>query len=105
MSEIFLILASLKIGVFLSVLVLSFLVDIIGKKNKAVHGLNIMAVCFILVALTEFFHMVAEAHEEFFPWLLDFENVHLITKPLLILAGIGIIWYLWGISRNIKDYR
>lgn len=104
MSEVFLILASLKIGVFLAVLVLSFLVDILEKKNRAVHGLNLMAVCFMLIALTEFFHIIAEAHKGFFPWLLDFQNVHLITKPLLILAGLGIIWYFYGIRKNIKDY-
>lgn len=93
-----------KIAIFLSVLVLAFLVDTTNKK-KHVHGLNIMAGIFVLVALAEFFHVMAILNPGTWNWLTIHDNLYLVTHLLTLVGGLGIIWYLRGISQNIKDYQ
>ena len=63
-----------------------------------------MAVAFVLIAMTEFAHIMAHMHEGLFPWLVPHENLNLITHPLMLVAGLGIIWYLFGVKKNLKDY-
>jgi len=104
-AELFLLVAGIKIALFLAVAVLAFLIDIVDNKHKNVHGLNIMAISFILIAFTEFLHTLSHVHEGLFSWFMVHENLHLITHPLFIIAGIGIIWYLVGIKKNIEDYK
>jgi len=104
-GAVFALTAGLKIAIFLAVLVLAFLADKVVKDKKNVHGLNVMALAFILIAFSEFLHIMSHIHEGFMPWMMSHGNLHLITHPLFIIAGVGIIWYLWGINKNIEDYR
>jgi len=101
---VFAVVAGVKLAVFLAVLVLAFLIDIVDSKHKNIHGLNIMAIAFVLIAITEFAHIMAHA-EGIMPWIGSHVNLNLITHPLLLIAGLGIIWYLWGINKNIEDYK
>lgn len=94
----------LKIAVYLAVLTLAFLADAVTKKTKQVHGLNLMAVFFIVIALFEFFHVMTEVYD-ILPWLASSETVEYITISLFILGGLSLIWYLYGIHQNIKEYR
>lgn len=93
----------LKLAVYLSVLTLAFLVDAVSKKTKSVHGLNLMAIFFAVIAIFEFFHIMAQVYG-ILPWLS--ENIlSYISNSLFILGGLSLIWYLWGINKNIKDYK
>lgn len=103
-EEIYAILAGLKLAIFLSVLIMAFLVDIIEKGNKRVHGINFMAACLMLVAIFEFANIMSTFYPGFLGWFGEHENLHLVTKPFLLLSGIGLIWYLNGIRKNLKDY-
>lgn len=103
-EEIYAILAGLKLAVFLSVLVMAFLVDIAEKGNKRIHGLNFMAICLMFVAIFEFVNIMGIIYPGLFGWISDHESLHLFTKPFLLLAGLGLIWYLNGIRKNIKNY-
>lgn len=100
------IMAVLKIAVYLSVLVLAFLIDIVSKKDKHIHGLNLMALVFVVLAFTEFIHITSVISEgAVFSWFAVHENAHLLEGPLLLIGGLGIIWYLIGIKKNIEDYK
>lgn len=94
----------LKIAVYLSVLTLAFLVDAVSKKTKSVHGLNLMAIFFIVIAVLEFFHVMAHVYG-ILPWLASHETLKYMTNSLFILGGLSLIWYLWEINKNIKDYK
>lgn len=103
-EEIYAILSGLKLAVFLAVLVMAFLVDIVEKGNKKVHGINFMAICLMFVAIFEFANTMSTIYPGFMGWLGEHENLHLLTKPFLLLSGLGLIWYLNGIRKNLKDY-
>ncbi len=105
MSEVFALFSGFNLAVFIVVLVLTFLVDTINKKGKSVHGLNIMSVALIVLAVIELFHSMTELNAGFMPWLASNENLQFMSVPLLIIAGLGMIWYFWGISKNIKAYK
>jgi hypothetical protein len=101
-EEIYALLAGLKIAIYLSVLVMAFIVDRV-EKRKSVHGLNIMALAFMLIALIEFSHTFAHI-EGIWEWLTEHENLHLLLQPLFTIGGIGIIIYLRGLNCNAADY-
>lgn len=95
-----------KIAIYIGVLVLAFLIDAVAQKNEKqnMHGLNLMAIAFVLVGIFEFFHVLA-VELNIFPLLASHENLDLIVHPLFIVGGLGLIWFLWGVSKNVKDYR
>lgn len=95
-----------KIAIYIGVLVLAFLIDAVSQKNEkqTMHGLNVMAIAFALVGIFEFFHILA-AELGVFSTLASHENLDLIIHPLFIIGSLGLLWFLWSVSKNIKAYR
>jgi hypothetical protein len=95
-----------KIAIYIGVLVLAFLIDIVTEKKEklGMQGLNVMAIAFVLVGIAEFFHVLA-VELNIFPILASHENLDLTVHPLFIIGSLGLLWFLWGVSRNIKQYR
>jgi hypothetical protein len=104
-SEIYIIVLGLKIALSLGLVVLAFTLDVIAKKGeKHIHGLNVMAVALFIMALFEFFEDIAGIYSGLPSWLgHDLVNSW-VKLSTLALAGLGIIWYLFGVNKNIKDY-
>lgn len=99
-NEIYGIFVGFKLALFISVLVFALLVDKVSKDKKQSHGLIIMAFAFIIIAALEFFSIIDVG----IVWLSN-DNLQLITRPLLGIGAIGLIWYLIGIKKNIKQYK
>ena len=95
-----------KIGIYIAVLVLAFLIDAIAQKNEKqnMHGLNLMAITFVLIGIFEFFHVLA-VELNILPMLVSHENLDLIIHPLFIIGSIGLLLFLLNIKKNIKYYR
>lgn len=103
MTEITSLFIGLKLAIFLAVLALSLLIEMVSnKKEKYAFGLNLMAFCFIIIALLEFLQVMARMHSGMWPWIENLNDLSLITGPLFIIAGVGIIWYFLGIKMSDK---
>lgn len=104
-SDIYIVLLGLKVALSLALVVLAFTLDVIAKKGeKHIHGLNIMAVALLVMALFEFFEDIASIYSGFPSWLNHDAVNSWVKMSTLFVAGMGIIWYLSGIKKNIKDY-
>lgn len=95
----------LKIAVFSAILVMAFLIESVDKRKKQVHGINLFAIMFIVIALAEFFHVIASSHTGVLNWITNHKNLYLITHTLSIVGALGLIWYFTGIKKNIKNYK
>lgn len=104
-SDVYVVVLGLKVALSLALVVLAFALDVIAKKGeKHIHGLNLMSVALLIMALFEFFEDMASIYPGMPSWLgHDLVNSW-IKLSTLFVAGAGIIWYLLGINKNIKDY-
>ena len=88
-----------KLGVYIALLVYSFLIDTTSKK-KGAYGISIFALALIGVASIEFFNVVSGGSigekEGYFQIVVDALNT---------VAGLGLLSFLNHISKNLKDYR
>lgn len=98
--------AGIKLAIYIGVAILAILIDMVSKKNEKRHiyGLIVMSVILLILGAIEFFHEIAEAYD-LFPWLANHETLDLISHLLYILSFLGLLWFLWGVSKNIKAYR
>jgi hypothetical protein len=104
-SEVYIVLLGLKIALSLALVVLAFTLDLIAKKGeKQIHGLNIMALALLVMAVFEFLEDIAAIYTGFPSWLTHDAVNSWVKLSSLFVAGIGILWYLSGIKKNIKDY-
>lgn len=98
---------ALQLAVFLIIMVYCFLADI-SFKTKNIHWLNLMSIAFIIVAIAGFLHVFSYLFPNeivIWPLVLPHENFHLLSDIGFLVAGIGILLFLVGINRNIKEYR
>lgn len=95
-----------KVAIYIGVAVLALLIDIVAQKNEKqyMHGLNVMSIAFVIIGLLEFFHVLATAYG-FSPALASHETVDLFIHLLFIIGGLGLVWFLWNVSKNVKQYR
>jgi hypothetical protein len=101
-SEIFVMMLGFKIAIFLSLLVLAFVIDIVNRDKKHIHGLNVMAAAFLLLTLLEFFEDMSGIYQGFMPFL-GHELVNSLFKPgLFVLSGLGILWYFRGLCKSAE---
>ena len=93
-----------KLAVFVSVFVLTLLVGQ-SHKEKQVHGLNIMAFFFVIIAIVDFLHVMVPSETGILSWLAPEDNLYLVVHSLSVLAGLSIILYITGIEGKIKEYK
>ncbi len=98
---IFALTSGFKLAFFLSVLVLSVLVDLISKKERSFskYGLSIMAFAFMIVAILEFLHTMNHVTlvSAFFE---NEELTEVVLESLFVVAGIGLLSYLRGFKEG-----
>lgn len=106
MLTILVLAAGIKVAIYIGVAIMALLIDMVARKDEKqhMHGLNIMAYSFVAVGLLEFFHVLAVAYGAF-PALASHETLDLIVHPLYIVGGLGLVWFLHGVGKNIKEYR
>ncbi len=98
--------ASLKIGIFFSVLVYALLLNLPLKKNKGIKWLNLMAVSFILIALGEYAYVFSLIDSDFAiaQVFSDHEQIHLFADALYFVAALGVIMFFRHVNSNVKEY-
>lgn len=93
MTDILPILFGLKVAIFLSVLAIAVMEVLMNKKKTALFGLILMAVSFLTMGLVGLL-----AFDFVDSLMLDVFN-----KIFLLLGGIGLIIYFYGLRRIPKN--
>lgn len=98
--------AGIKLAVFVTVLVYSYLSDIPIRK-KGFYWLNIMAAYFIVMTLVEFAHIISTASGVQLPptWLYSEDSLNVFIAIFSSLAGLAIILFLNHLRENLKYYK
>jgi len=101
-----LVIAALKLAVFLIVLVYVFLASISLNKDKIIYWLGLMSVALIIIVLGEFVHVFGMINQDFIrmEWIVDHHNLYLFSSSFYLIAGIGILLFLTDINRNVRKY-
>jgi len=96
------IIISLKLSIFLAIVVQVGLMSMVERKRKqGVYALGLMAVAFFFVAVAEFLRFLGGESG----WLGADSNFYLLVNSLYVVASLGIFWYIWEMTTRTKDYR
>ena len=97
MDDVYTILVSLKVAIFLSVLGIAMMELIMNKKKASIFGLILMSATFLTMGLSELLFLISQRGQFVFN-----VNIVFMNTIFLIVGGLGLILYFSNLISKKK---
>lgn len=97
MSEVFVILVGMKVAIFLAALGIASMELLMNKRRSSIFGLILTTLSFLLIGIIELFSFESAGDS-----ISILNEIGLFSKIFLVVAGLGLIFYFYGLRRKHK---